>query len=198
MLRLDCRSRSSMADPSPRDGQPPCPAWRSASGPAPRRPSHPRRDHRRGRPGPQPRRNGRARPSGLFARGLRSVDGCRWSPRRGGASDRRHRPGRRGRRRTRAQRATPTSSITAASFGPVRQVMTNDWLDARRPRRARRLRDVLLGRSRPRCGAVPRRRARPVPRQPRRRPVRRLPRSEPPPSARRCSTGRRDPIPVGS
>ena len=65
--------------------------------------------------------------------------------------------------------------VTAAAFGPVRQVMTEDWLGPNTHGRCRRLRHLLLRRGRPSSGPLPRRPARAVPGQPRRRPVRGLP-----------------------
>ncbi len=67
--------------------------------------------------------------------------------------------------------------VTAASFtDPAkRQVMARGLAEPRRARRPRRLRDDARGVGRPRGGAVPGRRSRPVPRESRRRPVRRLP-----------------------
>ena len=62
--------------------------------------------------------------------------------------------------------------VTAASFGPVRQVMTTGLARTRCARRGGRLRDLLLGSRGRRRGAVPRRPSRAVPRQPRRRAVR--------------------------
>ncbi len=65
--------------------------------------------------------------------------------------------------------------VTAAAFGPLRQVLTNDWLDAGRAGRAGRLRHVLLRRGRPRRRPVPDRPSRPARRGPGERTVRRLP-----------------------
>ncbi len=56
--------------------------------------------------------------------------------------------------------------VTAASFGPVRQVMTGDWLADRCARRARRLRHVLLGRGCARRRPLPGRRPWAVPGEP--------------------------------
>ena len=90
-------------------------------------------------------------------------------------------PDRRDRRRgadppARPSPAPTSSSPPSPSPGPrTARSMTGDWLRPRRARRAGRLRDDVLGRGRPRRRAVPGRRPRPVPGQPRRRPVRRLP-----------------------
>ena len=79
--------------------------------------------------------------------------------------------------------------VTAASFGPVRQVMTDDWLAPDALVVPVDYATYLRRRGRARRGALPRRRPRPVPRQPRRRPVRRLPRPDRDASARRSWPG---------
>ena len=150
-----------------------------------------RRDHRRRRPGPQPRRGARARRCrasqlAVFDRAPRARRGAR-------RARARHRRDRRGRRSRPGLRATPSRARTSSS--PPRRSRAGrapghdratGWA-RRRPRRPRRLRDVLLGRRRARRRAVPGRRPRPVPGQPRRRPVRRLPGPDGARSARRSS-----------
>ena len=144
--------------------------------------------HRRGGPGPQPPRRPRAGAAGRRADPVRPAPGAR-----GGARRRRRRPtdgigdGHRGAgralRRARRRRRRDRGLVRAGPPGDDRRLAGPGCA-----RRAGRLRDVLRGRGRPRRGALPRRRPRPVPGQPGRRPVRRLPR--PDGHARRGDPGR--------
>ena len=134
-----------------------------------------RRPRRRRHPGPQPPRGARprcCRASDL--RDLRPPRRARRSARRGGGG---HARDRRGAVRADARSAVASADVvvTAASFGPVRQAMTADWLAPDALVVAVDYATIVRRRGRARRGAVRGRRPRPVPRQPRRRPVRRLP-----------------------
>ena len=132
-----------------------------------------------GRPGPQPSGGPRPRAAGRRADAVRPPPGAGRGAGRGSA----RRPtgigdGRRSRPTRGPRSGTPTSSSRPPRSGPVRQVMTERLAGRRRARRAGRLRHVLRRRGRARRGALPGRRPRPVPGQPRCRAVRRLPGSD--------------------
>ena len=168
--RPGCRRRSSMAGRSPRCGRPPCLVWPSDASP---RPSA-----------------GRAPRAALIGAGIqgrshlavlgRVLPGVSLTlfdrhPERAAALAAEARGDRRASARSRSRR-TPRAAVrdadvvvTAASFGPVRQVMTSDWLAD----------DALVvpvdyatycaAEVARRAAALPRRRPRPVPGEPRRR-----------------------------